>query len=130
MIDTPIEGFEQLDDGRAQIAKGDCLELMPRIPSGGVDMVLADLPYGTTNAHWDKRIDEKALFTEFWRVDRGNAAVVLFGQFPFACDLITAARRFYRYKWVWKKKNANAGFLNAYLRVSSLDGRRMTVKRR
>ena len=106
-------GFEQITD-RAQTARGDCLELLREIPPGSVDMVLTDLPYGNTNAPWDVRIDEHALFKEFWRVDKGNAAVLLFGQFPFACDLIMAARNRYRYKWVWKKGNMSTGFLNAH----------------
>lgn len=106
-------GFEQITD-RAQTARGDCLELLREIPDGSVDMVLTDLPYGTTSAPWDIRIDEFALFREFWRVDKGNAAVLLFGQFPFACDLIMAARNRYRYKWVWKKGNMSTGFLNAH----------------
>lgn len=109
----PLPGFEQIGDF-AQIARGDCLELLPAIADGDVDMVLTDLPYGNTNAPWDKRIDEAALFKHFWRVDKGNAAVVLFGQFPFACDLIMADRNKYRYKWVWKKGDSNAGFLNAH----------------
>lgn len=105
--------FEQITD-LAQIARGDCLELLREIPAGSVDMVLTDLPYGTTSAPWDVRIDEFTLFREFWRVDKGNAAVLLFGQFPFACDLIMAARNKFRYKWVWKKGNMSVGFLNAY----------------
>lgn len=106
-------GFEQITD-RAQTARGDCLELLREIPDGSVDMVLTDLPYGNTEASWDVRIDEFALFKNLWRVDKGNAAVLLFGQFPFACDLIMAARNRYRYKWVWKKGDMSTGFLNAH----------------
>lgn len=108
----PLPGFDQVTE-HAQIARGDCLELLREIPAGSVDMVLTDLPYGTTSAPWDVRIDEFVLFREFWRVDKGNAAVLLFGQFPFACDLIMAARNKFRYKWVWKKGMKSAGFFHA-----------------
>lgn len=84
--------FEQVTD-LAQIARGDCLELLREIPDGSVDMVLTDLPYGNTEAPWDIRIDESALFREIWRTDKGNAAVVLFGQFPFSCDFISQRAR-------------------------------------
>ena len=101
---------------------GDCLELLPTIPDGSVDMICADLPYGTTNCAWDVRIPMEPLWREFWRVTKHNAAVCLFAQNPFAADLISAARKFFRYEWVWEKTHRN-GFLNAHkmpLRVHEL----------
>lgn len=109
-----MDGFLPIADARARIARGDCLELVARIPAGSVDMVLCDPPYGNTHAVWDKALDSAALFRHLWRVCKPNAAIALFAQFPFAVDLINAARKFYRYKWVWKKNDANTGFLNAY----------------
>lgn len=95
-----------------QLFRGDCLDLLPSIPDGSVDMICADLPYGTTNCHWDNRIPMEPLWREFWRVAKHNAAVCLFAQQPFATDLINAARKWFRYEWVVVKNRA-LGFLNA-----------------
>lgn len=94
-----------------QLFHGDCLDLLPSIPDGSVDMICADLPYGTTNCHWDKRIPMEPLWREFWRVAKHNAAVCLFAQQPFATDLINAARKWFRYEWVWVKTQ-QVGFFN------------------
>ena len=91
---------------------GDCYELLPAIPTGSVDLLLTDPPYGTTNAAWDGKIDIPAFFEQVWRACKPNAAVLIFSQLPFACDLINAARNRYRYDIVWAK-NDPTGFLNA-----------------
>ena len=64
------------------LKQGDCLELMKDIPDGSVDMILADLPYGTTKCKWDTVIDFKKLWEQYNRVIKPNAAIVLFGQSP------------------------------------------------
>ena len=84
-----------------QLHHGDCMDLLPTIPDGSVDMICADLPYGTTCCQWDKRILMEPLWRELWRVCKSNAAIVMFAQQPFATDLINSARRFFRYEWVW-----------------------------
>jgi site-specific DNA-methyltransferase (adenine-specific) len=91
---------------------GDCLELMRDIPAGSVDLVLADLPYGTTRNKWDTPID----LTRFWRnvhrVTKQNAAICLFGQMPFTAKLVMSNLNEFRYEWIWCKPMAG-GFLNA-----------------
>lgn len=94
------------------IQLGDCYDVMRDIPDGSIDMLLTDPPYGTTNCVWDCKIDIPAFFDQAWRVCKQNAAVLIFSQLPFACDLINAARRQYRYDIVWAK-NRGVGFMNA-----------------
>lgn len=90
----------------------DCLEGMKAIPDGSVDMVLCDLPYGTTRNKWDSVIPFEALWAEYDRICKSNAAIVLFSQPPF--DKILAASNLdaFRYEWIWEKDNST-GFLNA-----------------
>ena len=91
---------------------GDCLELLKDVPDGSVDMILTDLPYGLTQAPFDKRIPFEPMWEQFKRVTKRNAAIVLFSQLPFACDLINANRKFFRYEWIWEK-SLGVGYLNA-----------------
>jgi site-specific DNA-methyltransferase (adenine-specific) len=96
-----------------QLFQGDCLELMRDIPDHSVDMVLCDLPYGTTSRNeWDKPLDMEKLWPQYKRVIKSGGAIVLFSQLPFACDLISGNRKQFRYEIVWEKNNS-VGFLNA-----------------
>jgi len=92
---------------------GDCLELMPKLPDRSVDVILADLPFGITDLAWDRRLDLDALWLEYRRLLRERGAVLLFATQPFATDLINAARKWFRYEWIWLKPRPN-GFLNAH----------------
>ena len=92
---------------------GDCLELMKDIPDGSVDMVLCDLPYGTTQNKWDSVLPLDILWREYHRVAKINAAFVLFCQQPFTTDLIQSNRRNFKYLWYWDK-HLKTNFLNAY----------------
>lgn len=98
--------------GRGKFLNGDCLELMRTIPEGSVDMVLCDLPYGTTQNKWDSVISFDALWEQYWRVCKPNAAVVLTAQPPF--DKILGASQIHhlKYEWIWEKGRAT-GHLNA-----------------
>lgn len=91
---------------------GDCLELMQDIPDGSVDLVLADLPYGTTRNKWDKCIPLKKLWEEYKRVVKKNGAIVLFAQTPFDKVLGASNLDMLRYEWIWEKPQAT-GHLNA-----------------
>lgn len=95
-----------------RIYNEDCLEGMKRIPDGSVDCVICDLPYGMTNAQWDKEIPSDLLWKEYRRVCKPNAAVVLFGIEPFSSRLRVSNIKAYKYDWIWYK-NAISGFLNA-----------------
>lgn len=69
---------------------GDCLELMNQIPDGSIDMVLSDLPYGTTRCRWDTPINLQELWKEYRRVVKENGAIVLFSTQPFTTELISS----------------------------------------
>ena len=82
---------------------GDCLELMKQIPDGSVDLVLCDLPYGTTACKWDTVIPFGPLWEQYRRIAKKNAAIVLTASQPFTTALIASNIKEFRYCWVWKK---------------------------
>lgn len=92
---------------------GDCLELMKEIETGTVDMILCDLPYGTTCCSWDAVIPFEPLWAEYERVIKENGAIVLFAAQPFAAVLATSNLKLFRYEWIWEKPAAT-GFFNAH----------------
>lgn len=94
------------------LMKGDCLEMMKLIPDGSVDMVLCDLPYGTTQNKWDCPIELLKLWPEYWRVCKPDAAVVLTAQAPFDKVLGCSQLGHLKYEWIWEKSHAT-GHLNA-----------------
>lgn len=85
------------------LMQGDCLIRMAEIPDGSVDMILADLPYGTTACKWDNVIPFEPLWKHYWRVLKPNGAVVLFGSEPFSSHLRMSQIKQYKYDWVWDK---------------------------
>lgn len=91
---------------------GDCLELIKSIPSNSVDLVCADMPFGTTRCKWDTLIDLDALWPELKRVTKERAAIVLFAQTPFDKVLGASNLSMLRYEWIWEK-NTVTGHLNA-----------------
>ena len=91
---------------------GDCLELMKDIPDKSIDMILCDLPYGTTQAKWDEIIPFDNLWDIYNRVIKDNGAIVLFGSEPFSSKLRMSNLKMYKYDWIWQKPNGT-GFLNA-----------------
>lgn len=91
---------------------GDCLELMKDIPDGSVDMILCDLPYGTTACKWDNVIPFEPLWEQYWRVCKPNAAVVLTASQPFTSALVMSQVKDFKYDWVWDKIGVT-GFANA-----------------
>lgn len=95
-----------------QFLNGDCLELMAHIPDGSVDMILCDLPYGTTQNKWDTVIPFESLWKHYWRVAKPNAAIVLTAQCLFDKVLGASQIDFLKYEWIWRKE-AGTGFLNA-----------------
>jgi len=95
---------------------GDCFERMRELPDASVDMVLADLPYGTTQNKWDSVLPLEPLWAEYWRVCKPNAAVVLTAQTPFDKVLGVSQLAALKYEWIWEKPKAT-GFLNARRQV-------------
>lgn len=92
--------------------EGDCLEVMKKFPSNSVDMVLCDLPYGTTQNKWDSVIDLKSLWAEYNRVVKPNGAIVLTSQGVFTAKLILSNESYFKYKVTWEKSKPT-NFLNA-----------------
>lgn len=82
---------------------GDCLEVMAGLPDASVDMVLCDLPYGTTACKWDSVIPFAPLWAQYRRIAKRNAAIVLTASQPFTTALIASNMRDFRYCWVWEK---------------------------
>jgi len=128
-IDRPVEkrhtrsAFRNLHSGSqgrdmsnsincCQLFLGDCLSLLPNIPDGSVDMVLADPPYGTTQCKWDSVIDLSAMWRELDRVCKPNAAIVMTAAQPFTAQLVCSNIGMFKYEIIWEKGNAT-GFLNA-----------------
>ena len=91
---------------------GDCLELMEGIPDGSVDMILCDLPYGTTRNKWDSVIPLDKLWEQYKRVCKENAAIVLNSDMPFTAMLVSSNLPMFRYQLVWCKEQGS-DFLNA-----------------
>lgn len=86
------------------IKQGDCLELMKEIKDKSIDMILCDLPYGTTACKWDDVIPFDKLWEQYERITKDNGAVVLFGQEPFSSLLRISNLKNYKYDWYWEKE--------------------------
>ena len=91
---------------------GDCLELMKDIPDGSVDMILCDLPYGTTACKWDSIIPFEELWKGYCRIIKDDGAIILFGSEPFTSILICSQISLFRYDLIWDKQKG-CDFLNA-----------------
>ena len=92
--------------------QGDCLELMKDIPDKSVDMILCDLPYGTTSCKWDSVIPFEPLWEHYKRVIKDNGAIVLTARQPFTSRLIASNEKMFRQTWVWDKV-IGVNFMNA-----------------
>jgi len=90
-------------DDNVWLMQGDCLERMKEIPDGSVDMVMCDLPYGTTACKWDSVIPFEPLWEQYRRIAKPNAAIVLTASQPFTTTLIASNMKMFKYCWVWEK---------------------------
>jgi len=90
-----------------KIYQGDCLELMKQIEDKNVDLILCDLPYGTTACFWDSVIDLKRLWEEYKRIIRDNGAIVLTASQPFTSALVMSNIKMFKYEWIWEKSKAS-----------------------
>jgi len=89
----------------------DCLEGMKLIDDKSIDMILCDLPYGTTACKWDTIIPFEPLWEQYERIIKDNGAIVLMASQPFTTKLIMSKLDWFRYTWVWNKKKAGNIFL-------------------
>ena len=87
-----------------QLLQGDCLELMKEIPDKSVDMILCDLPYGTTACKWDMIIPFELLWKQYERIIKDNGAIVLTASQPFTSALVMSNPKLFKYEWIWEKE--------------------------
>lgn len=99
-------------DNTYKLILGDCLTELAKLPEKSVNLILTDLPFGTTNNKWDSVLPHKLLWPSFYRVLKNNGAIVLCCQQPFSSYLILSNIDRYKYSIYWQKLNAS-GFLNA-----------------
>lgn len=107
-----LERPPKRENTRSILVEGDCLDVMPFLPDGSVNLVLCDLPYGTTQNAWDSVIPLDELWEQYERVLAKKGAVILMGQGPFTAHLIMSRVEEFKYKIVWVKSKAT-NFLNA-----------------
>lgn len=101
-------------DNLGMLFCGDCLEIMKEIPDNSIDMILCDLPYGTTKCKWDIIIPFKKLWENYNRIIKNNGAIVLFGTEPFSSELRISNIKNYKYDWVWDKVKPNGHLVAKY----------------
>lgn len=94
-----------------QLYLGDCLDIMKDIPDHSVDMVLCDLPYGTTSCSWDVIIPFAPLWEQYHRVCKESGVIALFASQPFTSMLVMSNIQEYRHEWIWIK-NRGSNFAN------------------
>lgn len=100
---------------RITLHHGDCLDVMKKIPSDSVHLILCDLPYGSTRCKWDSIIDIDRLWAEYRRIlVKPTGVVLLFGQQPFTTKLISANYEWYKYNLIWKKNKTTQFLLANY----------------
>jgi len=87
-----------------ELYHGDCLEIMPSIPDKSIDMILCDLPYGTTSCKWDVVIPLEPLWKEYKRIIKDRGCIALFGSEPFSSHLRMSNIKQFKYDWIWNKK--------------------------
>ena len=92
---------------KIDLYNGDCLEIMKNISDKSVDMILCDLPYGTTQCKWDVVIPFEPLWKQYNRIIKDNGAIVLFGNEPFSSHLRLSNLKNYKYDWIWDKVKPN-----------------------
>lgn len=97
---------------KINLMQGNCLDLIQTIPDKSIDMILCDLPYGTTKNKWDSVIDMQALWGGYNRVIKENGVIALFCDGLFMANLMLSQPKIWRYNLIWKKQQG-CDFLNA-----------------
>ena len=92
---------------------GDCFEVMAALEAGSVDMILADLPYGTTACAWDSALPLPDVWNTYFKINKSNAAIVLTASQPFTTALIASQIKYFKYSLIWDKLNRFTGAPNA-----------------
>jgi site-specific DNA-methyltransferase (adenine-specific) len=87
-----------------RVIHGDCLDVMPDIADKSIDMILCDLPYGTTACKWDTVIPFEPLWLQYKRIIKDNGAIVLTASQPFTSALVMSNPDMFKYEWIWDKR--------------------------
>ena len=111
--------YKDYENGR--FYNGDCLEVMKEIPDGVIDMILCDLPYGTTACKWDTIIPFEPLWAAYKRICKPNAAIVLTASQPFTSVLVMSNISGYKHRWVWDKVKPGSGLRAKYEPLRSVE---------
>ncbi|MDZ7880142.1 MAG: site-specific DNA-methyltransferase [Saprospiraceae bacterium] len=101
-----------IENFKNTVIQGDCLEVMKNFPDKSINMILCDLPYGTTQNKWDSIIDLNKLWEQYERIITDNGCIALTSQGIFTAKLILSNEKLFKYKTVWIKSKAT-NFLNA-----------------
>ena len=104
-----------------KLYKGDCLEIMSKLPEKSVDLILCDLPYGVTECKWDSVIPFESLWAEYKRVLKMGGTAVLFGNQPFTSQLINSNLNDFSHIWYWKKNYATGHLLAKYQPLRNIE---------
>ena len=100
-----LKDIKDWKEMKNQVVCGDCLELMPLIADKSVDMILCDLPYGTTACKWDTIIPFDTLWEQYKRIIKDNGAIVLTASQPFTSALVMSNVKMFKYEWIWNKSH-------------------------
>jgi len=95
------------DVSGSALFNADCMDILPLIPDKSVQLILADLPYGTTNLKWDSVLDLNKLWQEYERIITNNGAIILTASQPFTTVLINSNPTLFKYEWIWLKDKPN-----------------------
>ena len=109
-----VERYKYPDDFINKIICGDCLEVMKEIPDKSIDLILTDMPYGSTACDWDKEQDLNKLWEIFKRIGKDDATYVFTASQPFTSKLIMSNLKWFKYEWIWNKKKSGNIFVAKY----------------
>ena len=99
--------LQQCSVSGSALFNADCMDILPLIPDKSVQLILADLPYGTTGCKWDSIIPFEPLWEQYERIIKDDGAIVLFGSQPFTSALIMSNPKLFKYEWIWEKSKTS-----------------------
>ena len=115
MTEVEKQSLEDFKNDNITLLHGDCLERMKEIPDDSVNLILCDLPYGTTKCKWDTIIDINKLWLEYKRIiKKPTGVILLFGQQPFTSRLVSSNYEWFKYNIIWKKNKTTQFLLANY----------------
>ena len=113
--------YKYPDDYINKVLCGNCLELMKKLPDKSVDMILCDLPYGTTACKWDTIIPFEPLWKEYKRIIKDNGVIILTASQPFTSILVMSNIKMFKYEWIWEKPNGTSPFKAKYMPMTNCE---------